>query len=939
MGVQNLWLLLSPVGRQIEIESLENKRLAVDASIWLVQFVKAMRDDQGHMIKNAHLIGTFHRVSKLLHYGIRPVFVFDGQTPVLKQQTLERRRKRVESQTLNWKQTAQKILLNRLHILRQEMLNGPKTEEPAAIDPNYLLPQATNVEAIREHSQKPSIPADKEQGAESDHSASEDEILVDDIALDTKDIYNVNPEAVYALPPNLQKNMFEKIMRQLRQTSRNEFIPLAGDPEAYSRSQIKSFLARSRLHQKFMQVRQQNIETQIKNDSSNPELVSAKRLAGDGDRYYILNQPKEADAASKKRSSKSLISSESDIFPLHSSTNEESFSPLRQIHQKRTSEGFRSRFAEDKDDSLHSEASDHIEEPIVEALQHLPLTNPLRASAIDFSEDKPLAIELARGQRIQSVELHQSVEPDIQVLDAHPPLVMRHMNTLEEVHDGESDIEWEEVEMKSDFKSADSKSPEVQAKDELAGVITAASDSPEEAVLELKDVETEEADLDAIKNELEDAKGEGDLRALREEALNSAIATASNLTQWAAGAVRKALAPHTTVKESHGKLTPTIKMEPPPKAEIPIQKIEDIDESSDEALMLAMNESMEDCTPETPNSSRYLLYDTSSSDIALKDTVETSEALHQKERELKTLQNRQLRDMEGFDDEMVEQVMELLTLFGVPFLVCPMEAEAQCATLEQLGLVDGIVTDDSDIFPFGGTKVYKNIFHHQKFVEAFDTRDIERELGFTRADMISLALLLGSDYTPGVRGIGIVNAAEIISSFGSSSAGLKEFKAWIEEFDVHEEANRRKEKRKGEEELEKMSPKDRFKYTHASVRRKWELGETFPNAQVMEAYLHPQVDTCSKKFQWSLPDFTELKNYCTQVFGWEMNKIDGMLTPLAKTLENSSRHKETQKQTRIDEFFRTYNDNVKYAKFKSKRLKSAIGSANSQKNKKRYVRK
>lgn len=98
MGVQNLWVLLSPVGRQIELESLERQVLAVDASIWLTQFVKAMRDDEGKMIKNAHLIGTFHRVAKLLFFGIRPVFVFDGQTPEIKKRTTARRRKRQEMQ-------------------------------------------------------------------------------------------------------------------------------------------------------------------------------------------------------------------------------------------------------------------------------------------------------------------------------------------------------------------------------------------------------------------------------------------------------------------------------------------------------------------------------------------------------------------------------------------------------------------------------------------------------------------------------------------------------------------------------------------------------------------------------------------------------------------------------------------------------------------------
>ncbi|EKU20498.1 DNA excision repair protein ERCC-5, partial [Nannochloropsis gaditana CCMP526] len=46
-GVHNLWQLLLPVGRRVNVESLERKTLAIDVSIWLTQFIKAMRDDEG----------------------------------------------------------------------------------------------------------------------------------------------------------------------------------------------------------------------------------------------------------------------------------------------------------------------------------------------------------------------------------------------------------------------------------------------------------------------------------------------------------------------------------------------------------------------------------------------------------------------------------------------------------------------------------------------------------------------------------------------------------------------------------------------------------------------------------------------------------------------------------------------------------------------------
>lgn len=42
---------------------------------------------------------------------------------------------------------------------------------------------------------------------------------------------------------------------------------------------------------------------------------------------------------------------------------------------------------------------------------------------------------------------------------------------------------------------------------------------------------------------------------------------------------------------------------------------------------------------------------------------------------------------------------------------------------------------------------------------------ISEELGLTRDKLIYLALFLGSDYTPGIKGVGIVNAMEIVEAF------------------------------------------------------------------------------------------------------------------------------------------------------------------------------
>ena len=96
----------------------------------------------------------------------------------------------------------------------------------------------------------------------------------------------------------------------------------------------------------------------------------------------------------------------------------------------------------------------------------------------------------------------------------------------------------------------------------------------------------------------------------------------------------------------------------------------------------------------------------------------------------------------------------------------PGEAEAQCAFLDYAGLVNGSITDDSDVWLFGGKTVYKNFFEREKFVEKFTMAEIEGKLMINRSNLICLAMMLGSDYCDGIENIGPVHGMEVLEEFG-----------------------------------------------------------------------------------------------------------------------------------------------------------------------------
>ncbi len=110
MGV-DLGELVEP--EQISFADLNDRDLAIDAMNTLFQFLSIIRQRDGTPLKDSngrttsHLSGVFYRNINLLENNIRPVYVFDGDTPDLKAKESSRRRKKREEAREEWKRLKQ----------------------------------------------------------------------------------------------------------------------------------------------------------------------------------------------------------------------------------------------------------------------------------------------------------------------------------------------------------------------------------------------------------------------------------------------------------------------------------------------------------------------------------------------------------------------------------------------------------------------------------------------------------------------------------------------------------------------------------------------------------------------------------------------------------------------------------------------------------------
>jgi len=92
----------------VKLQDLSGKSIAIDAYNALYQFLAIIRQPDGTPLKDStgritsHLSGLLYRTSNLVEMGIKPIYVFDGTPPALKEVEIKRRMKAKEEALIKY---------------------------------------------------------------------------------------------------------------------------------------------------------------------------------------------------------------------------------------------------------------------------------------------------------------------------------------------------------------------------------------------------------------------------------------------------------------------------------------------------------------------------------------------------------------------------------------------------------------------------------------------------------------------------------------------------------------------------------------------------------------------------------------------------------------------------------------------------------------------
>lgn len=232
------------------------------------------------------------------------------------------------------------------------------------------------------------------------------------------------------------------------------------------------------------------------------------------------------------------------------------------------------------------------------------------------------------------------------------------------------------------------------------------------------------------------------------------------------------------------------------------------------------------------------------------------------------------------------EAQRLLKLMGIPYIIAPTEAEAQCAVLARAGKVYAAASEDMDTLTFNTPVLLRHLTFSEQRKEPVQEVYLDRVLEGLDMDIkqfIDLCILLGCDYVDPVKGIGPKVALELIRKHGNLENIV--------------------------EEIQKGS-----KYT---------LPEDWPYADARLLFLEPDVrsaDDPECDFKWEAPDVEGLVQFLVEEKGFNEDRVKSGAARLQKNVKSSQ-------QSRLEGFFQV--------KPKTEEEKASLKRKNEEKNEER----
>ncbi|KAF3992127.1 hypothetical protein FT663_01262 [Candidozyma haemuli var. vulneris] len=213
-----------------------------------------------------------------------------------------------------------------------------------------------------------------------------------------------------------------------------------------------------------------------------------------------------------------------------------------------------------------------------------------------------------------------------------------------------------------------------------------------------------------------------------------------------------------------------------------------------------------------------------------------------------------------------EEAQKLLELMGIPYMIAPSEAEAQCAALAKGGKVFAAASEDMDTLCYEPPFLLRHltVAEARKMpVDQIEYSEVLKGLDMDRSTFVDLCILLGCDYCETIKGVGPVTAFKLIKEHGS----LENIVKWIE-------ANPEK--------------------------TKYKIPENWPWAEAKELFMNPEITKTASAdevdVKWEEPNVDGLVEFMVQQKGFNEDRIRSGAEKLKKALKGGT-------QGRLDGFF------------------------------------